>query len=283
MRLTGLLVAGLLIAVTHAAPDVVPFTWTPGQIEVAVRVNDRPATFLVDTGAEYSVVSARLASALGLPVERGAGRDFAGGVTLTIGGTTLANQRVMVMPFDTYYQRGRDIDGLVGYDFFAAYAVSIDFTGKRLRIEPSGSFIAPRAAVSVPIEFSGRLPVVRSRLTLADGRALDARLMVDTGASQAVILRHPFAVTHRLFDLGGAESTAPSLASGVRRTTAVPVARVEVGTWTFDRPAVLAFAEPVGSAGSTETDGLIGNTLLSRFVLHVDYSRKRLLFEPSKR
>jgi len=43
----------------------IPFTWTPGQIEVAVRVNDRPATFLLDTGAEYSTISARLAAAIG--------------------------------------------------------------------------------------------------------------------------------------------------------------------------------------------------------------------------
>jgi len=276
----GILVA---LAASPAASTVVPFNWTPGQIEVAVRVNERPATFLLDTGAEYSVLSTRLASTLGLPRETRGSREFADGVTLKLGAITLADQRVMVMPFDSYHERGREIDGLVGHDLFAAYVVSIDFTARTLRIEPPASFTPPRAAISVPFEFAGRLPVIQSRLKLGDGRVLDARLMVDTGASQAVILRHPFATAHRLFDLGGAETSTPSLASGVRKTTAIPVEQVVVAGWTFDRPAVLAFSEPVGSAGYTDSDGLIGNTLLSRFVLHVDYARKRLLFEPLKR
>jgi predicted aspartyl protease len=285
MRLTASLILVLVAALAAGADTtgVVPFRWTPGQIEVAVRVNGVPATFLLDTGAEYSVVSSRLASRLGLTLETRGSREFADGVALALNDIPLANQRVMVMPFDTYYQRGRDIEGLVGYDFFAAFVVSIDFKKLTLKVQPPASFKPPRAAVSVPIEFAGRLPVVRSVLKLGDGRALDARLMVDTGASQAVILRHPFATAHRLFDLGGARSTAPSLASGVRRMTAIPVEQVAVASWTFDRPAVLAFAEPVGSGGYTESDGLIGNTLLSRFVLHVDYARKRLLFEPAKR
>ena len=50
-----------------------------------------------------------------------------------------------------------------------------------------------------------------------------------------------------------------------------------------NRPDVRAFAEPAGSSASTETDGLIGNTLLSRFTVYVDYARKRMLFEPARR
>src|SRR5262249_11421428 len=83
-------------------------------------------------------------------------------------------------------------------------------------------------------------------------------------------------------DLGGGESTAPSLASGTRRLKEIPVEQIAVAKWTFDRPQVFAYAEPVGSGAYTDTDGLIGNTLLSRFTLYVDYPRKRLLFEPLK-
>lgn len=272
-----------LLAAPAPGPVTVPFAWTPGQIEVAVRINGTPATFLLDTGAEYSVVSTRLASQLKLQTERRGERDFADGATLELGAVKLERQRVMVMPFETYYQRGRQIDGLVGYDLFAAYSVRIDFAAKSLSLWPAAAFVAPRAAVDVPIEFAGRLPVVAGTIRLAGGRTLNARLMVDTGASQAVILRHPFATTHGLFALGGAQTTAPSLASGTRKLTEIPVEEVSLGKWAFDRPQVLAFAEPVGSGGYTATDGLIGNTLLSRFTLYVDYARKRLLLEPLRR
>ena len=187
------------------------------------------------------------------------------------------------MPFDGYSARGRNIDGLIGYDFFAAYVVRIDFTAKTLTLWPSAAFETPQAAIDVPIAFAGRLPVVAATLRLSADRTLDARLMVDTGASQAIFLRYPFATEHHLIDAAARRSSAPSLADGTRTLIDVPVEQVSVGSLTFDRPNVRAFAEPVGSAASTATDGLIGNTLLSRFTLYVDYARKKLYFEPLRR
>jgi predicted aspartyl protease len=262
---------------------VIPFAWTPGQIEVAVRVNGLPATFLLDTGAEYSVVSSKLAAQLGLPLERSGARDFADNVTIEMNDLVVRHPRVMVMPFDGYNARGRAIEGLVGYDLFARFVVRIGFDDKTLTVWEPSAFEPPRSAAIVPIEFAGRLPVMRAVLKLAGGRSLTARLMVDTGASQAVILRYPFAREHELFDLGGGASTANSLASGVRKLTAIPVEQVTMSQWTFERPAVQAYAEPVGSGGYTESDGLIGNALLSKFAMYVDYPRRRLLFEPSGR
>ena len=270
----------LTSAISAQPMATVPFLWTPGQIEVAVLVNGTPATFLLDTGAEYSVVSSRLAGRLGLPLEKRGARDFAGDVELVLKDVVLPHQRVMVMPFDGYYARGRTIDGLVGYDFFARFVVEIDFKGGNLVVwEPAG-FAPPKEAVSVPIEFAGRLPVMPSVLTLDGGAILQARLMVDTGASQAVLLRYPFAKSHDLLDLKGEQSTAPSLASGTRSLMAVPVQQIAFAKWTFARPNVRAFAEPIGSAAATDSDGLIGNDLLARFTLFVDYSRKRLLLQP---
>ena len=270
------------MALTFVAPSgvIVPFAWTPGQIEVAVTVNGTAATFLLDTGSEYSIVSARLARRLELAVDPRGARDFADGVSLGVGPLAMANQRVMVMPFDTYYARGRQIDGLLGFDVFERFAVKIDWGAKTLTFWEREAFTPPPAAIAVPIEFSGRLPVVSARLQLTAGRRLPVRLMVDTGASQSIMLRHPFSAAHALFALAKGETTAPSLANGTRRLVEIPAEQLTVASLTFDRPQVLAFTEPVGSAGSTDTDGLIGNTLLSRFTLYVDYARKRLLLEP---
>jgi Aspartyl protease len=279
------LVALAFAAVALVEPKgiTIPFAWTPGQIEVAVGVNGSPATFIVDTGSEYSIVSTRLAGRLGLTLETSGQRGFARGVTLRFGSIAMANQRVMVMPFDTYYARGRQIDGLLGYDVFARYAVRIDFRGKTLTFWEPAAFEPPKVAVPVKITFAGRLPVVAGTLQLAAGRRLPVRLMVDTGASQSIMLRHPFATKHKLFALANRETTAPSLANGTRRLAEIPAGQLTVGALAFDRPQLLAFTEPIGAAASTATDGLIGNTLLSRFILYVDYARKRLLFEPRPR
>ena len=275
-------IVGILTLVAAPTGVSVPFAWTPGQIEVAVTVNGTPAAFVLDTGSEYSIVSTRLAQSIGVRTEHRGARDFGDGVTLGIGPLALDNQRVMVMPFDTYYARGRKIEGLLGFDVFERYAVTIDWSAKTLTFREHAAFVAPRTAIAIPIEFSGRLPVIATLLRLED-RSVPARLMVDTGASQSVMLRHPYATANRLFDLAKGERTAPSLADGTRRLVTIPARELAVGGLTFDRPEVLAFAEPIGSAASTETDGLIGNTLLSRFVLHIDYANKRLYFEPRLR
>jgi Aspartyl protease len=276
--------AVLAFASLSFEPDAVgvPFVWTPGQIEVAVTVNGTPATFLLDTGSEYSIVSTRLAKQLELVMEPRGAREFARGVSLEIPPIRMTDQRVMIMPFDTYYARGRQIDGLLGFDLFERFAVRIDWRAKTLTFWERGVFTPPKAAIEVPIEFAGRLPVIAATLQLSAGRRLPVRLMVDTGASQSIMLRHPFATTHGLFALAKGDTSAPSLASGTRRLAEIPSEQLTVGALTYDRPQVLAFTEPIGSAASTETDGLIGNTLLSRFTLYVDYARKRLLFEPIK-
>lgn len=282
MALVRLSVAAL-ISISAAAPFTrIPFAWTPGQIEVAVRVNGAPATFLLDTASEFSVVSSRLAALLRLPVEASHGRDFADDVTLAVGPVGLEHQRVMVMPFDGYYARGRSIDGLIGYELFVRFVAAIDFTEHRLILWEPSSFKPPADTIAVPLEFVGRLATVQSRVGLSDGRSVAARLVVDTGASQGVILRYPFAEANRLLDgdLDARTTRADSLASGTPALVDVPVREVSIGRWTFDRPRVQAHRAPSGSGAFTSTDGLIGNTLLSRFTLFVDYPHRRLLLKP---
>jgi hypothetical protein len=53
-------------------------------------VNGTPATFLLDTGSEYSIVSTRLANLLHLPTLQIGARDFTDEATLNVGGITLA-------------------------------------------------------------------------------------------------------------------------------------------------------------------------------------------------
>jgi Aspartyl protease len=283
VTLVALSVAALLsVAPASSSIARIPFTWTPGQIEIAVRVNDAHATFLLDTASEYSVVSSRLAAQLHLALEHTHGRDFADDVWLAIGGITLEHQRVVVMPFDDYYVQGRSIDGLIGYDLFARFVVAIDFTERRLTVSEPSSFKRSADTIAVPIDFVGRLATVQTKIRLNDGRSLGARLVIDTGASQGVILRYPFAETNGLLDSGSVDSG--SVASALKRKLQplidVPVQEVSIGDWTFDHPRVEAQREPSGSGAYPSTDGLIGNTLLQRFVLFVDYPHRRLLLKP---
>jgi len=68
-----------LVALPAAARagSVVPFRWTPGQIEVEVSVNGTALEwFIVNSGAEYSVLDDQLAQRLHLRTTPQFGRSF---------------------------------------------------------------------------------------------------------------------------------------------------------------------------------------------------------------
>jgi len=260
----------------------IPFSWTPGQIEVPVSVNGgAPVTFIVDTGAEYSVLSPEIAASAGVKTTRSVARDF-GEASLAFGGITLPRERVMVMPFDNFKRQGRAIQGVVGYGFFERYIVSIDYDRKVLDVSEPAGFKPPDAATAIPIRFVGRLPAISVDIAVRGRAPLGATAMVDTGASQTMFIRHPFATAHRLFEATtNSTSSAPSLASGTLSLVRLAAESMTFGEWTFDDPFIRLFATAEGAAGSTETDCLIGNELLRRFRVTLDYSRKTMWLEPN--
>jgi hypothetical protein len=269
-----------VVATIAAGPVArIQFISTAGQIEIPVRVNGVPATFLLDTAADYSEVSPRLLGSLKPSVERSAGRDFADDVTIDVGGVSLEHQRVVVRPFDSFVARGRNIHGRLGHDLFARFVTRIDFSAHTIELWPPSAFKAPKAAVAVPLEVTGRLVTIGSTIKLANGRSLSARLIVDTGAPQSVVLRYPFANENGLLDMGtGTRSSASEVP-----LADVPVDQVSIGRWTFDHPQVQAQRAPSGSGASTAADGLIGTGLLSRFTLTLDVGHRRLWLEPKRR
>ena len=248
---------GLLLA---ACVDI-PFRWTPGQIEIPVSVNGRPPVwFILDSGAEVSIAGTDL--------------GVTGEVDLQVGAIRMPKQRVTVMPLANFKAQHRDIHGLIGYDFFAHRVVTIDYAKHLV----SACDRPPPNATRVPLELSGRLPVVRVVLTLADGTRLPLRAMVDTGAQQAMMIRHPFAAAHGLLKMASAAPPSPSLL-GPHEMLTIPTRSIGIGRWTLPQATVKVFA----TGTNAETDALIGNDVLRHFRVTFDYARREMLLEEGQR
>jgi predicted aspartyl protease len=272
----------LTLAAAQSCRDI-PFRWTPGQIEIEVSVSARrPVWFILDSGAEYSIIRTDIAEELGLTPERRMARDFVSDVSFDIGGVKLVRQDAMVLPLDNFKQQHRDIRGLIGYDFFATRAVTVDYETSRLRVCPAAVFRPAADDVAVALTFAGRVPVVHAVLTLADGREVPMRAMVDTGAQAPIIVRHPFAEAHGLLETAVDAASSPSL-FGARPMKAIAARNVRVGPASLDVPSVKVFASNAGPGGFTETDALIGNELLRRARLTFDYARRRVLLAPVRK
>jgi predicted aspartyl protease len=282
---TAAVIMTVLAAIPIAAApiSVVPFRWTPGQIEVQVSVNrSTPEWFIVDTGAEYSILDDSLARRLGLRTSPRLGRRFASGVSLRLGNVELRNQDLMVFALENFRRQKRAIAGVVGHDLFARYVVEIDYAARTLTLHEPGSWRATPGLHSIPIEFVGRLATVPVSLAITDHDSIPARVILDTGAAQTLILRHPYAESHHLLQRATATTRAGSLETETVTFARLPVARLTLGGFSFAHPTLRMYMTAAGAGGDTETDGALGNEVLRRFVATFDYSRSRLHLRPNE-
>ena len=174
-------------------------------ITVPVEVNDIEATFILDTGAQRSVVTQEAVQRLGLVRDKWVGTTMAGvgGIdrrpnadprSLSLGGVKLV-RRTLSRDFSLTVGLlpGRVtgdlvIDGLLGRDFLSLFDLDLDMPGRRLTLYEvkgcNGRFL-PWAGnyasieVSMPAEEAIVVPVT------VDGKPL--RALLDTGAGASLL------------------------------------------------------------------------------------------------
>lgn len=142
-------------------PAEFPFEYREGLLWVQVRVADcqEPLRFLLDTGAEVSVINLDTAKHLGLSLApkvkvRGVHTSMTGYWPQTLSAT--ANDIALTSSFLALdlSKLGRacerSVDGLIGADFFRDRIVQIDFTAQKIRLLNSDETCAPPN--SLPLE-----------------------------------------------------------------------------------------------------------------------------------
>ncbi len=283
------------VADVPAAPDdgtqIQPFDIDASRrMAVPVMVGDQgPFSFLVDTGAERSVISRELADRLALP--RGAPLRLA-----TISGlATAPSYRVASLsladlrldPFDAPALYGRNIGaaGLIGVDMLQGHRVLIDFRRETMRMTP----VARRARAIIrdddAIVVSARNRA--GRLILSDGRVEGRRvfLIVDTGAQTSIgnlaLMR---LVTARRAHRGGASDVSLTAVTGASVTAQQLVLRaITVEELTLnDLPVSFTDADAFRALGLADQPAmLLGMDALRLFDrLEIDYVNNRIIFDP---
>lgn len=271
-------------------PIAIPFTFATRQPIVPVSLNGTPAVpFVIDTGASIHLIDRDLAARAAVGSGRtvpltGGGQatvqtQWVDGLTLATGAVTWDQQRAALAPLG--YPERKHFAGLLGAPILMRYAVQFAFAEQRLRLFDPAAYTPPPGAILVPFELQENLPIVRVTIDAGTG-PLDARLMVDTGASTTIDLNRPFVDAHRLVEampdaaamnrpaaLGG---TAPFLYGTARQAT--------LAGQVFARPRLGLSRARSGSSARAERDGVIGTELLRRYVLTVDYRRGRLVLQP---
>jgi PDZ domain/Aspartyl protease len=259
---------------------------------LAASVGDRPASLLLDTGAGLSVLDDMWAGALPLrrveqPVEvRGTGQlpaTLAVAPTIRLGAAELHEPTVVLLSLDGVSRaKGREVHGVLGFDFLSRYVVEIDYAARELRLyEPSAfGYRGPGAVVPVSLDLG--VPVADVTLKAPDRTPVAARLILDIGASTLSVALSPTLAAANPAALGGLPGYAAPLGTGVGELALGRLTRLEA-LWLANLrfPGPTAGIAQRGQGVFALFDGAVGVPVLGQTTLIVDYARRRVILEPA--
>jgi len=269
----------------------IPFDFDDEAIVIQVRVNNsQPLKFFFDTGAGMSVVSAAQAAKLRLRATgklnvTGTGGTVGGtlarGVSLGVQGVMVLNQSVAVLSLDDFPCEARDIAGIIGYDFIKEFVVEIDYEAKVLRLVDRDNFHYEGNGVLVPLTII-RTPRVRAGIKPPGRAVIEGSFEIDTGHEGTMVINSPFVNRHKLVEsLGHGIPTTGRGIGGISRRTSARLENLQLGSYIVPATVAGLSLATAGALSAADNDGVIGNEVLQRFKMTLDYSGKRMWLEPN--
>lgn len=274
-----------------------PFDYAARHVWLRASVNGAPpADFLFDTGATISVLDSTYAASIGLKGEgfmqaQGAGAaGSASFVTLDSiavhgpggSGVSIAHPKLAIMSvapaFGAYFWH--DLAGVLGYDFISRFVVTIDYDHAVLELHDPATYAYAGKEQPLPMVMNGVVPGVTATI---DGTYTGVFRM-DVGSSSTVDIHGPFASKHGLEDkLVGARDVEGVGFGGHFTTRYGRLSRMAIGPYAWDAPMVSVARAAEGAFASEEFAGNIGNRVLERFTVTLDYDHRRIWLEPGER
>ena len=307
MRTLAVLLAFAGVCATAPAPAItaqpsrsavtIPFEIAIQHIVVKARVNDsRPLSFVLDTGANAALVRLNVAAELGLSLYgsvnsggagpgRQAGRLVKNAVWSLVGLERFSQPLTLALPMPELPSAlGRDADGIIGGEFIRQFVLEIDYQSRALVLHDRQTFRYDGTGDTLPIEFTpGGHPIIKATVTPPGGQATEQRFMLDVGSGLALALHSPFVAERRLLE--GQIKTIRAIGLAGAGGTSVGrlgrVAGLQVGSFRIANPTTLFSQDAAGAFANAALAGNIGAQIVRRFRIFLDYSRSRIILEPS--
>jgi hypothetical protein len=174
---------------------------------------------------------------------------------------------------------GVQIDGIVGYSVLSRYIVKIDYDSSRIEFWTRGSIKYPRGGFMFR-PLINTIPVQSARIK--DGSTVTARFLYDMGAGLNMMLSTDFlkdsAVLGKKRKLYAKE--AEGLGGKIDMSMTV-IKEVKLGPFRVRNVPVYVFDDDYNITSYPYLGGLIGNDLLRRFNVILNYERRDIYLMPN--
>lgn len=286
---------GFLIENPRDKSITLKFKSASNLIILPVTINDSDTlNFILDTGVRYPIITElpfvnKLNLNYLMPVEvKGLGEGEtltayrSGNNTIRMDGMVARNQEVQMVideNFQISHILGIPVHGLIGFNLFKDYVVRIDYQREHITLwRPEHYKYRDRNRdIILPLHFEGYKPFIHTSIVMDDMTEVPVKLMVDTGASDALWLAEKSDERIKL-PQRHIETFLGKGLSGDLFGTKGRIDGIWVGPLVLSQP-IVSFPENEmieQLISANDRNGTLGAEILRRFVVTIDYRNSRL-------
>ena len=270
-----------------------PFTQLSGGIVILrAQIDDHPDTlnFVFDTGSGGISLDSVTVQYLGFKKERSdrtirgiAGIkmvEFAYNHTLKLPGLQVDKLDFHINDYELLTSvYGIKIDGIIGFSFLRRFIVHLDYDRQLMEVYSPGRFRYPKGGHMLHPDFS-TLPLQMA--TIEDERTVQSRFIFDTGAGLTFLLSKEFAQDSLIFKRK--RKFYPTQAEGLggkKRMDITVTKEIKLGPYKFRNVPVHIFDDEYNVTSYPMLGGLIGNDIMRRFNVILNYPERRIYIKPN--
>lgn len=164
---------------------------------------------------------------------------------------------------------GEKIDGIIGYSFFRRFIVQIDFDSTTISIYKPGVWQYPKGGTLLTPAIN-RIPVHQA--VVRDRKKIPFNFYFDTGAGLSFLMSEAFAGDSNVLRKKRRPVYMQAEGMGGKLRMQLTVVKyIKIGRYRFNRVPTYIFDDGSNVTAYPHGGGLIGNDLLRRFNLTVNY------------
>jgi len=270
---------------------IIPVQYYNGHIFVEVSVNgEKNIYFILDTGAGSNILDSSYAARLGLqwsgklPAKGIAGYEpvgFARIDSMKINRIKLTDNLPAIVDLKSLFLRlPGEFGGLIGYDLISRQPLKINYAEKELIFYNPTRFNPPDPEYALDFDFIMKVPLVN-----VEYNGIPARLLVDFGNPFGLMLHRLFVEKYNLEETFSDKKKMGGKIGGVGGKSGAYAAtgtNLRIGPTEIKNPPLMVVGAGKGVSESSIVDGNIGNLLLQKFSILMDYGRKKIYILPLK-
>lgn len=279
----------------------IKFNYEQGFILVDVRFNNSlPLTFILDTGAEHVILFNKTLtdifgfkyekriSLVGSDLEKEVSAYISRNIPIQLEECKTVLRDIIILEEDFLHLEeltGKPIHGIIGSRFLRGLVLDVDYQKEKLSLINSSLFKPPSKDkfTTIPIKFAGHKPYLESYIINGRGDTINTNLLIDTGSALPFLIfidSHPSLQLPENFIKGNLGKGLGGDLEGFLGK----VRLLEISPYQFSNliTRFQSIPQNVDKRIYEYRNGLIGNPILSRFRVVIDFVKNKMYLRPNR-